>query len=33
VWIGSFPDRESAEDYAKRLIVKVTREYSIVKSE
>ncbi|HNS72796.1 MAG TPA: SPOR domain-containing protein [bacterium] len=33
VWIGSFPDRESAEDYAKRFIVKVTREYSIVKSE
>ncbi|HNY91383.1 MAG TPA: SPOR domain-containing protein [bacterium] len=33
VWIGSFPDRESAEDYARRFIVKVTKEYSIVKSE
>ncbi len=33
VWIGTFPDRESAEDYARRFIVKVTKEYSIVKSQ
>jgi hypothetical protein len=33
VWIGRFADRAAAEDYASRFIVKVTREYSIVKSE
>jgi tetratricopeptide (TPR) repeat protein len=33
VWIGQFSDRASAEDYAKRFIVKVTREYNIIKSE
>lgn len=33
VWIGRFSDRTAAEDYARRFIVQVTPEYSIVKSE
>ena len=33
VWIGRFPDKAMAEDYGRRFIVKVTREYSIVKNE
>lgn len=33
VWIGRFNDRAAAEDYARRFIVQVTPEYSIVKSE
>ncbi len=33
VWIGQFKDRPAAEDYARRFIVKMTREYNIVKSE
>jgi len=30
VWIGQFKDRESAEDYAKRFIIKLTKEYQVV---
>ncbi len=33
VWIGRFTDRAAAEDYARRFITKVTREYSIIKNE
>jgi len=32
VWIGRFTDRAAAEDYARRFIVKVTREYSIIEN-
>lgn len=33
VWIGRFTDRAAAEEYAKRFILKMTKEYQIVKSE
>jgi len=33
VWIGRFTDRAAAEDYAKRFIVKLTKEYSIIKNQ
>ncbi|MBN2356762.1 SPOR domain-containing protein, partial [candidate division KSB1 bacterium] len=31
VWIGQFKDRASAEAYAQRFVVKLTKEYQIVK--
>jgi tetratricopeptide (TPR) repeat protein len=30
VWIGQFPDREAAVQYARRFIVKLTKEYQVV---
>jgi len=30
VWIGQFQDRDAAEQYAKRFIIKLTKEYQVV---